>query len=97
MNEPTEIDWALARLEAWLETMRGPSGALPYGGPVAHWWQQSLLYTGPGHDWRYEGIILGYLALWERTGENRWLTKACRAGDDVFQPTSRWPLSRFGF
>jgi hypothetical protein len=50
----------LARLEAWLESMRGPGG---YGGPVAHWWRQSLLYTGPGLDWRYEGIILGYLAL----------------------------------
>jgi len=83
MNDCTEIDYALARLEAWLETMRGPSGALPYGGPVAHWWQQSLLYTGPGYDWRYEGIILGYLALWERTGEKRWLVKACRAGDDL--------------
>lgn len=74
------VDSALAALDAWLETMRGPGG---YGGPVAHWWQQSMLYTGAGLDWRYEGIIAGYLELWERTGEERWLAKAHRAGDDL--------------
>lgn len=75
-----DINTAVARLEAWLETMRGPGG---YGGPVAHWWQQSLIYTGPGLDWRYEGIIEGYLQLWARTGKQKWLQKACRAGDDL--------------
>lgn len=79
-SEPTPIDQALARLDAWLDTVRGPGG---YGGPVAHWWQQSLLYTGPGRDWRYEGIISGYLQLWTRTGDERWLAKARRAGDDL--------------
>ena len=77
---PSEVDMALARLDAWLETMRGPRG---YGGPVVHWWQQCLLYTGPGLDWRYEGIITGYLSLWERSGDGRWLQKARRAGDDL--------------
>lgn len=62
--------------------MRAPGG---YAGPVAHWWQQCLLYTGPGLDWRYEGIIAGYLTLWERTGERRWLEKAWRAADDLLQ------------
>lgn len=76
----TQINNAVARLDAWFETMRGPGG---YGGPVAHWWQQSLLFTGPGLDWRYEGIIAGYLNLWERSGETRWLKKAVRAGDDL--------------
>jgi len=74
------IETAVARLELWLETMRGPGG---YGGPVAHWWQQSLVYTGPGLDWRYEGIVAGYLQLWQRTGQQIWLAKACRAGDDL--------------
>ncbi|HLO33910.1 MAG TPA: hypothetical protein VK249_32485 [Anaerolineales bacterium] len=60
--------------------MRGPSG---YGGPVAHWWQQSLMYAGTGLDWRYEGIIIGYLQLWERTNDAGWLIKARRAGDDL--------------
>jgi uncharacterized protein YyaL (SSP411 family) len=80
-NEP-----ALWRLEAWLETTRVPAlGARPagYGGPVVHWWRDSVQYTGPGFDWRYEGIIYGYLALHERTGERRWLDKAIRAGDDL--------------
>jgi hypothetical protein len=79
-NTATQIDLAVARLEAWLETMRGSGG---YGGPVAHWWRQSLSYTGPGFDWRYEGIIVGYLQLWERTNQACWLMKAQRAGDDL--------------
>jgi len=76
----SQINAAVAGLDAWLETMRCPGG---YGGPVAHWWQQSLMYTGAGLDWRYEGIIIGYLQLWERTGDAIWLEKACRAGDDL--------------
>lgn len=73
---------AVALLDAWLETMRGPDG---YGGPVVHWWQDNLLYTGAGLDWRYEGIILGYLNLYRRTGDERWLAKARRAGDDLLR------------
>ena len=74
------LDTAVAKLDAWFETMRGPGG---YGGPIAHWWQQSLVYTGAGLDWRYEGVIAGYVRLWERTGDERWLRKARRAGDDL--------------
>ena len=76
----------LRLLEAWLETQRVPArDGCPggYGGPVAHWWRDSLDYTGPGFDWRYEGIIYGYLALYERTGAGCWLQKATRAGDDL--------------
>jgi len=79
-NLTRPLPFALLKLEAWLETMRGPGG---YGGPVVHWWQQSFGYTGPGMDWRYEGIIEGYLQLWERTGQVRWLEKARRAGNDL--------------
>ncbi len=75
-----EIGQAVAGLEAWFETMRQPGG---YGGPVAHWWRDCLDYTGPGLDWRYEGIILGYLNLWAATGDGQWLAKARRAGDDL--------------
>jgi len=60
--------------------MRGPAG---YGGPVAHWWGQCLRFTGAAADWRYEGIILGCLRLWERSGAEIWLERACRAADDV--------------
>lgn len=75
-----EIPQAVANLDGWLDTMRVPGG---YGGPVVHWWQNCLQYTGSGLDWRYEGIISGYLTLWQRTGQPQWLEKACRAGDDL--------------
>ena len=71
---------AIARLDAWMETMRGPDG---YGGPVAHWWQNCLSYTGPGLDWRYEGIVHAYVTLHSKTGDDQWLTKARRAGDHL--------------
>src|SRR4051812_17366681 len=93
--EITSFDLAVARLDGWLDTMRGPGG---YGGPVAHWWQQCLVYTGPGLDWRYEGLILGYLQLWAHTGAEGWLHKACRAGDDLVQAqlaNGHYPASGF--
>jgi hypothetical protein len=80
--ETIEILEAVAKLDFWLETMRGPDG---YGGPVVHWWQNCLQFTGAGLDWRYEGIILGYLNLYRKTGNRNWLRKARRAGDDLVQ------------
>lgn len=71
---------AVKGLDAWLDSTRQPGG---YAGPVAHWWRDCLDYTGPGLDWRYEGIIIGYLNLWAATGEKKWLDKARRAGDDL--------------
>lgn len=67
----------IANLDAWFETIRTPEG---YGGPVVHWWQNCLQYTGAGLDWRYEGMIIGYLTLWRRTRETAWLEKATRCG-----------------
>lgn len=66
--------------DMWFDSMRQPGG---YGGPVTHWWFDCLEYTGPGLDWRYEGIIIGYINLWGATGEKKWLEKAQRAGDDL--------------
>jgi hypothetical protein len=60
------IAQATANLCAWLATMRQEGG---YGGVVAHWWRHSLLYAGPGLDWRYEGILCGYASLVRRTGD----------------------------
>jgi hypothetical protein len=73
---------AVGMLDAWFDTMRCPAG---YGGPVVHWWRNCLQFTGPGLDWRYEGIIIGYLNLYASTGEDGWLAKARRAGDDLVQ------------
>lgn len=71
---------SLANLDAWLESMRQAGG---YGGPVTHIWRSNHLYGGPMLDWRYEGIILGYLELYRKTGKNQWLEKAKRAGLDL--------------
>lgn len=72
------------RLDGWLDTMRGEHGTRRgYTGPVVHWWQNSLQYTGVAFDWRYEGIIGGYLALAQTDDNAAWLEKARRAGDDV--------------
>ncbi len=90
----SDAQWA-ANLDAWLETLRDPNG---YGGPVVHWWQNCLSFTGAGLDWRYEGIISGYLTFWKRTGEARWLSKAQRAGDDLIRgqlPSGHFRHSNF--
>jgi hypothetical protein len=70
----------VANLEAWLETMRQPGG---YGGPVAHWWQNRYRYAGPGLDWRYEGILIGYKTLFEKTQNPLWRIRLNRAADDL--------------
>lgn len=68
------------RMDAWFESVRHPDG---YAGPVVHWWRDCLSYAGAGLDWRYEGIILGYLNLFKATGRQIWMDKASRAGDDL--------------
>lgn len=90
-----DIMTAIFGLDSWFDSMRLPGG---YGGPVAHWWDDCLIYQGPGLDWRYEGIILGYLNLWESTGDRYWLNKANRAGDDLVQgqlPSGNFNNSKF--
>lgn len=63
---------AIKALDEWLETMKQNGG---YGGPVSHWWQSCYQFVGPGLDWRYEGILTGYVRLWEKTREQRWLQR----------------------
>jgi len=70
----------VGQLHRWIESMRVAGG---YGGPVSHWWRHSLRYTGPGLDWRYEGIIHGYLNLYDSTGDDTWLQVAQTAGQDL--------------
>jgi hypothetical protein len=93
--DSVKITEAVLKLDAWLDTMRGPDG---YGGPVAHWWQNCLQFTGAGLDWRYEGIIIGYLNLYQKTKNEAWLAKARRAGDDLVRgqlPTGNYRNSCF--
>jgi hypothetical protein len=86
------INSAVAHLDRWLDTMRGPQG---YTGPQAHWWQQRLATTTTTLDWRYEGIIAGYIHLWRRTGDGGWLAKAQWAGDDLL--AAQTPQGLFGY
>ena len=91
----TNTAQALVNLDAWLETMRQPGG---YGGPVAHWWQNRYGYTGPGLDWRYEGLLGGYAVLQDKRPEGRWLSRLhCAAADLITgqQGDGSYPASRF--
>lgn len=71
---------AVQGLDAWFDSVRLPDG---YGGPALHWFRESTGFTGAGLDWRYEGIIIGYLNLWAANRKSVWLEKATRAGEDV--------------
>src|SRR5512143_2590227 len=71
---PDDLQAAVAQavfaLDAWLDSQRQAGG---YGGPVVHWWRDCTDFTGPGLDWRYEGIITGYINLWASTRRPIWL------------------------
>lgn len=86
---------AVGRLDAWFETMRQQGG---YGGPVVHWWRHSLRYTGPGIDWRYEGILQAHATLYQRTHQSIWRNRIELAVNDVVSrqlPEGSYPASRF--
>ena len=85
-----KIAESIAKLDKWLDTMRCPGG---YGGPVSHWWESSFIYTGVEVDWRYEGIITGYLNIYQKTGAQGWLEKAIRGGEDVVR--NQLPSKKF--
>ena len=74
------IEVCLNLLDKWLDSCRVKEG---YGGPVVHWWGESLTYTGVGTDWRYEGIITAYLNLYKKSWNEYWLNKAVMAGNDL--------------
>lgn len=76
----TKATATVARLEQWLRSMRGPRG---YGGPISHWWESCLLYCGPMADWRYEGVICGYINLYRATKQACWLDQAVQSAGDL--------------
>jgi hypothetical protein len=75
-----DVPRAIGLLDGWLDSMRAPDG---YAGPVSHWWDSCLVYTGAMFDWRYEGIVCGYLNLYRTTRDKHWRDKARRAADDL--------------
>jgi hypothetical protein len=71
-----------------------------FTGPIAHWWESSFLYCGPMIDWRYEGIIAGYVTLFGATGDRYWLERAVSAAESVVEgqlPTSSFRNSSFQY
>ncbi|GGJ75759.1 hypothetical protein [Deinococcus aquiradiocola] len=89
------VTGAVTRLDAWLQSMRQDGG---YGGPVAHYWQNRMLYAGPGLDWRYEGLLVGYHALHVRTRDDVWRQRAILAAEDLRHgqgPDGLYRASRF--
>ncbi len=76
----TAVADAIGRADAWFESMKASGG---YTGPIPHWWESCLLYCGPMIDWRYEGILSGYVTLWGSTNDARWLERARDAAEDV--------------
>jgi hypothetical protein len=76
----SRVEQAILGLEDWLDSQRTEAG---YGGPVVHWWWDSMEYKEAALDWRYEGIIIGYLNLWNREHRIEWLEKAQSAGNDL--------------
>ena len=87
MKRPDQasIESAVRGLDRWFDSTRVNWPTTGYGGQVVHWWGHSLVFRGAGLDWRYEGIVDGYLALHRATGESIWLEKAIRAGRDLVE------------
>ncbi len=65
---------------SWLQTMKQPKG---YAGPVSHYWSDSLIYIGPGNDWRYEGLMAAYIKLFNKTKSRYFLDLAIQCGEFV--------------
>ncbi|MEW6295730.1 MAG: hypothetical protein AB1467_05585 [Candidatus Diapherotrites archaeon] len=70
----------IGKIIFWLNTMEQKKG---YGGPVVHYWQDSLNYIGPGIDWRYEGLINSYITLLKKTGDQQFFKLAIRGGNHI--------------
>lgn len=75
------INAAVSGIESWMNTIRGEDG---YYGPVIGARNQSMMYCGPGFDWRYEGIFSGYIKMHRATGSAMYLDKIERDLNDIF-------------
>jgi hypothetical protein len=61
---------ALERAEQWLSGISSPDG---YLGPSLSRASRSMLFCGPGFDWRYAGLLDGYTARYDATGNRHYL------------------------
>ncbi len=60
------------RLDLWFAGMRGPEG---YYGPVVGPRGAAMAYCGPGFDWRYEGLLEGWMSRHRAAPEAAWLDR----------------------
>lgn len=81
-----KLEKNIAKNIAWLQTMKQKNG---YAGPVIHYWKDCLNYIGPGMDWRYEGLIQGYLELFKKTEEKEFLMLAIECGEFLVKSQCR--------
>ena len=79
-KDTTRIFSSLLAMDRWFESLRTPQGI---GGPVSHWWESSLLYCAPMIDWRYEGLLSGYVELYRKTNQQTWLERAVVTGNEA--------------
>jgi len=71
---------ALAALEGWLETQHGAGG---FYGPSVGLRGVSMAWCGPSHDWRWEGLLDGWIALHRGTRNPAYLDRIERACRDL--------------
>lgn len=77
-----ELNQVVSNLLDWFTTVEQPRG---FGGPVVHYWNNSLSYIGPGTDWRYEGLITGLLTIEKKTNDTHYLEYARACGEYILQ------------
>ncbi len=77
-----ELNQVVSNVLDWFATIERPRG---FGGPVVHYWDDSLSFIGPGTDWRYEGLIAGLLALEKNTRNSHYLEYAHACGEYILQ------------
>lgn len=71
---------AVGALEGWLETFRGAGG---YTGPVVGVRGMALSWCGPAHDWRWEGLLDGWVARHRLTQDPVYLDRIVQAFRDL--------------
>jgi hypothetical protein len=71
---------ALGALEGWLESLHGEGG---YYGPVVGMRGAAMTWCGPAHDWRWEGLLDGWVARHRHTADPACLAPIDQAFRDL--------------
>jgi hypothetical protein len=71
-NSTSQINSALSALEEWITSIHSQEG---YHGPAIGFKGHSIGFCGAGFDWRYEGLIDGWIALHQQTHRDEYLDR----------------------